>query len=71
MESIKQYTLAGYKESSNKWYREGKFTDEESAKHFYKHHRKDFKQYSKLKLQVRTISLWQDDKDLDWLDEGV
>lgn len=68
-ENWKQYSIAGLKKDTGKWYREGKFRDIESAKHFFKHHRKDFKNYSKLKIQSRIITKWDDEMEVDWLDE--
>ena len=67
--SWKQYTIAGLNSKSNKWYREGKFRDVESAKSYFKHHRKDFKNYSQLRIQSRTITKWEDEEEVFWLDE--
>jgi len=67
-EEMKQYSIAGLKKGTEKWYREGKFRDIESAKHFFKHHRKDFKNYEKLKIQSRVITRWEDEVEVDWLD---
>ena len=68
-ETFKQYSIAGFKENAGKWYREGKFKDIEGAKHYYKHHSKDFKKYSKLKIQSRIITKWVDESEVNWLDE--
>ena len=66
-ETFIQYSIAGLK--GEKWYREGRFRDIDSAIHYFKHHRKEFKQYSQLKLQTRTISKWEDEGELNWLEE--
>ena len=67
-ENWKQYSIAGLK-NTGKWYREGKFRDIESAKHYFKHHRKEFKNYTKLKIQSRIITKWEDEMEVKWLDE--
>lgn len=68
-ESFKQYSIAGLNSKSNKWYREGKFRDVEGARHYFKHHRKNFKNYSELKIQSRVISKWEDEEEVNWIDE--
>lgn len=68
-ETWKQYSIAGLKKNTEKWYREGKFRDIEGAKHYFKHNRKNFKNYSKLKIQSRTITKWEDESEVNWLNE--
>ena len=68
-ETWKQYSIAGLKKDTGKWYREGKFKNIEEAKHYFKHHRKNFKNYLNVKIQSRIITKWEDEKEVNWIDE--